>query len=253
MYKFGYSGIWDDTILWFHSYLPSWLTGVEKIDVPEEELIRETGEQYVMDRLQEAGGKLVLLSARAQYVLWKAMRDEKGKLDELLEYSQSLPEEDAEQVQYWVAKKNESLNKKAETLFGVTEDALSKGVPPAKINDWLLIQMEPTAALPAIWTVVTVIGVSIIIASGVVIASKFIADVFNSKYETAAKMDAVKVLLEGGQAALIPDLFKQEKEKGFPWGWLIGIAAAFGVGIVTINYASEHSKEWFKPKPKEQE
>jgi len=250
MMRFGYSGTWEDTILWFHSYLPSWITGVEKIDVPEEQLIRETGEQYLLDQLIGKEGKLILLSARAQYVLWTVMRNEKKQLDELTEYSKELPEEDALEIDRWVAKKNNQLATRAQTFFGVTEDSLEKGVPPAKINDWLLIQMEPTAALPAVWVVVTVLGAAVVIATGVVIAAKFISDIFASKYETASKVDAVKMLIDSGQAALIPDLFKSQKEGGFPWGWLLGISAALGVGVIAINYFSESSKGWFKPKEK---
>jgi hypothetical protein len=248
-----YSGVWEDTILWFHSNLPSWITGVETLDVPEEMIIRETDEAYLQDRLVGLGGKTVLLSPRAQYVLWKTMREEKAYIDNLKEKLDMLDEPNASNLASWIAKKEDSLYARADMFFNASEKSLDNGVPPAKIDDWMMIEVQQTAlpALAAVLQVVTILGIAIIITVGVVFAVSKIVDIFKSKDEMKLKAATIQSLIDSGHFDLIKDVFSaEEREKGFPWGWLIGAGAGIAGAALLINWLSEQSKGWFKKEAK---
>ncbi len=248
-----YSGIWEDTIMWFHSEMPSWLTGVETVDVPEEMIIRETAEIYLQDRLAGLGGKMVLLSPRAQYVLWTTMRAEKVYIESLRSQVETLQEPDASNLEAWIDKKENKLLARAEMFFNASEKSLDSGVPPAKIDEWMMVEAQQTsfAAIPAVWQVITVLGLQIIITVGVVFAVSKIVDIFKSKDEMKLKATTIQSLIESGQFDLIKDVFSAgEKEKGFPWGWLIGVGAGIAGGALLLNWISGQSKDWFKKESK---
>ena len=222
-----YSGIWDDTLMWFHAQLPSWITGVTTVNVPA----TDAGEAQLREMLPTLHGKTILISASTQYLMWRIIRDELQRIDVLWQDSLDLPPEIGNQMRSNLSTARADLYAISEIILNQNEQALRAGVPPANISDWVLVELpeERTGFLPP-WGAVLLIAVGILTVGGLVYKIFTRSDEI-SAYETAIK-EAVRI----GNPQLIQSVLARftGKESGWSWGWVVGLGlGAVGLSIFT--------------------
>jgi len=224
-----FRGIWDDTLMWFHAQLPSWLTGVKTVNVPA----TDEGEAQLREMLPTLHGKTILISASTQYLLWRIIRDELQRIDTLWQNSLDLPADIGNQMRAQLSRARAELYSISEIILNQNEQALRAGVPPANLSDWVLVELpeeQRTAFLPP-W------GAVVLIAVGILTVGGLIYKVFTRSDEISAYETAIKEAVRLGNPQLIQGIlsrFTGAEETGWSWGWAVGLGlGAVGLSIFT--------------------
>jgi len=244
-----YAGIWDDTQTWILETLPSWMTGVMPIDVPEGEAgVIAMGE--ILDSIDP--GQKVLLSARAQMALWTMLKRSADSLDRQFVATADVGGPTGETIRGYLEQQKQELMNQAQQLVNLSNAAFDRGIPEANMGEWFPEESSRTAGAAAVAVSSPVIYLVLAIAIPVAIVAVAIAGaIVWTKYLDIGQQEHELALLPDAEAkmAYLSRKFAAEasaKKDGFPWPWVIGIGAA-GVGLVLlVSWAEGTLGRWVK-------
>ena len=147
-YGYGsYAGIWDDTQTYILETLPSWMTGVMPIDVPEGEAgVVAMGE--ILESIDP--GQKVLLSARAQMALWTMLKRSADSIDRQFMATADIGGPTGETIRGYLEQQKQELISQAQQLVNLSNAAFDQGVPEAMMADWFPEESTRTGAPVAV-------------------------------------------------------------------------------------------------------
>jgi len=219
-----YGDVWQDTILWIHSFFPSWVTGTVAVDVP----IGREGIQQLAEILPTLQGKTLLISPRTQFVLWQAMREEMGLLDDSWTLSLEMPSPYAEQLQANLTARYRDLETRSQALFNMNNDSLRKGMEPALEDEWKLLDygIEQTAGPGGAALSISSLAGPLIIAAAVIVGAYFLTKIVAGFQEASILKYGIEELRRTGHPEEIAKILTKVpgglSGSKFPWGWVAG-------------------------------
>jgi len=198
--------------------------------------------------LPEIEGKQVLLSARAQYTLWRLLRQTAQTIDDMFQKSLSMPSDSGAELRRRLIGLKEEVIRTAQSLYGANETALNMGVQPALKSEWLLVEYPEEERLtagagagllasPGFWALFGIVIIAVAIVTTGWLVSKIIRNM--SQADLLSK--SIDKFIEIGRPDLIPQLLHSMPEfagteKKFPWGTVIGTGVAIIAGLLLFNW-----------------
>jgi hypothetical protein len=243
-----YGGVWDDTQMFIAENVPTWITGVTPIDVPEgDEGVEQLGR--ILDGL--APDQKVLLSARAQMAMWTMLKRSADSIDRQMVATAEIGGPAGESIRGFLEMQKSEIIAQALELQNLSNAAFEQGVPPAYMAEWFPEESQRTvgavAAAPAVTPVFWIVLAIAIPAA--IIAVAVVAGVIWTKYLDIGQQEHELNLLPDAEAkmAYLSRKFAAEGgdgKSGFPWAWVVGIGAA-GVGVILlISWAEGTLGRW---------
>jgi len=210
-------------------YAPSWL-GYHFIDIEDSRNAREELAEKIAEVPPDAN---VVLSYRAQIVLIEIMYEEQDVLDQLFALSVDMPQAEGDRFRKAIADMQRDLDGRIAALVRANVKAAGQGIPPAE--EFIEAETGVSRTLTGLeiggLVIAGVLVMAVIITVGTVVYKSI-----NSLLERLETLATVEKFIDIGRPELAADIFGEARKKEFPWGWLIGVTTAVGLGGLAFAY-----------------